>query len=162
MTGSAPTRQLATTAALVALPGVALLAVVAWLAFLKRWSPTGTGLVNFPAPRFWLRLWRLSKVWDEFSDIAGRPNSAFRSGAVNDAVGGVADSWHMKGLAMDLPPLDGRSLDDLAARAAALKASGVLHSYLREPSWLHVQVNPDWTPPGPVAALLERFHDPAS
>lgn len=162
MTSSARSMQLARTAALVALPGGVLLAVVGWLAFLKRWSPTETGIANFPAPRFWLRLWRLAKVWDEFSDIAGRPNSAFRSAAVNDAVGGVGDSWHMKGLAMDLPPRPGQTVDSLASRAASLKSAGILHSYLREPSWLHVQVNPDWTPPGPVAALLERLHDPHS
>jgi hypothetical protein len=73
-------------------------------------TTTSTGLANEPDVTERARLIRLCwLVLEPLRSVVGplRVTSAFRSKAVNDAVGGAAMSYHRQGLAADLYDADG-------------------------------------------------------
>jgi len=101
---------------------------------------TDTGLPNEPDDVQWANLVRLvADVLEPARDIIGpmRVNSAFRSRAVNDAIGGAAKSQHMKGQAADVFPLQA----GLERAFQAIKASSIpFDQLIIEPTWLHISV----------------------
>lgn len=79
---------------------------------------TDTGLPNKPDARAEIHLVYLCRALERIRDKVGMPlmiNSAFRSPAVNDAVGGSKHSYHLDGRAADISTLgmDDSQLDAL-------------------------------------------------
>jgi len=82
---------------------------------------------------------------EEARQRAGIPfvlTSAFRCEAHNRAVGGVDDSAHTKGMAVDIRCRDSRSR---FVMLRALMGAG-FHRIELAPTWLHVDVDTDKTP----------------
>jgi len=70
--------------------------------------PTDTGLSNIPSTQSEIsNLTKLANTLDTLRDRIGNFSiiSAFRSDAVNQAVGGVGTSYHRQGMAADIVPL---------------------------------------------------------
>ena len=84
----------------------------------KELQTTSTGLPNVAPPAARANLRRLvAEVLDPLRSIIGQPvrvGSAYRSPAVNKAIGGAEGSQHQQGLAADLR-VDGATSADLAA-----------------------------------------------
>jgi hypothetical protein len=76
----------------------------------------------------------------------GRPihvESWYRSAAVNRAVGGSQTSNHMKGLAVDWWPVDGKSdLLQIAHKLANNKENIGFNTLIMEGTWLHIDFPP--------------------
>lgn len=87
------------------------------------WWRTDTGLPNEPDEAARRNLERLRDFVDEHFPGA-RVTSAFRSHGVNSAVGGANNSYHLRGLAVDIDPREG--LEAANAKAQVLKAQGLL------------------------------------
>jgi zinc D-Ala-D-Ala carboxypeptidase len=105
---------------------------------------TQTGLTNEPPPDTVDNLRILAAKLEEVrAALGGKPirvNSAYRSPAVNKAVGGSAKSSHMTGLAVDFicqqfgPPLE---------VCKAIEASGIKFDQLiNEVTWVHLGIGP--------------------
>lgn len=105
-------------------------------------TKTNTGLPNEPDGVQWANLVRLvADILEPAREIVGplRVNSAFRSRAVNTAIGGAKRSQHMKGEAADVVPLH----MDLEKAFQEIKFSKIPYDQLIiEPSWLHLSVAP--------------------
>lgn len=87
---------------------------------------------------------KLLKMLDELRGKAGIPivlSSAFRCSKHNKKVGGVTNSSHVKGMAVDMKCYDGRT------RFKILKAAFEVGFRRIEPksTWIHVDVDPDKT-----------------
>ena len=84
---------------------------------LKEMLSTSTGLPNFPETWEQLEnLQRLAGFLQCVRNIYGKPiivNSAFRSEAVNERVGGAKSSYHLKGLAADILGTDAKGNAEL-------------------------------------------------
>lgn len=81
---------------------------------------TDTGLPNVPGWEEAANLRKLALYLDRVREASGMPvfvTSGFRSKAVNERVGGVKSSAHLKGLAADIVPAYGS--DDAFARLLA-------------------------------------------
>ena len=84
---------------------------------LKELLTTSTGLPN--CPETWEQLENLQRLAGFLQcvrNIYGKPiivNSAFRSEAVNERVGGVKSSYHLKGLAADIRGADAKGNAEL-------------------------------------------------
>lgn len=74
---------------------------------LEELTVTSTGIDNDPNHAEQRNLWALAFCLQQIRDVVGplRVTSAFRSPAVNMAVGGSDSSMHRKGLAADVIPL---------------------------------------------------------
>lgn len=111
---------------------------------LEEMSATATGLPNVPNRTERAALLALAEhVLQPLRDAIGKPvyiSSAFRSAAVNRAVGGVAGSQHRKGQAADIH-VEGMSSMALARRIVAL---GLPFDQLIEEfgQWVHVSYGP--------------------
>ncbi len=84
----------------------------------------------------------LLALLDAARDKAGLPmqlTSAFRCPAHNRAVGGVADSSHTKGMAVDIRCADSRSRFVLIPTLVAVGFRRIEAA----PTWIHVDVDPD-------------------
>lgn len=71
---------------------------------LAEFTATSTGLTNIPSDIELDRIKRLAKVLEDVRQVLGHPitiSSGFRSEAVNRAAGGVDNSAHRLGLAVD-------------------------------------------------------------
>ena len=84
---------------------------------LKEMLSTSTGIPNFPETWEQLEnLQRLAGFLQCVRNIYGKPiivNSAFRSNEVNEKVGGVKSSYHLKGLAADIRGTDAKGNAEL-------------------------------------------------
>ena len=84
---------------------------------LKEMLSTSTGIPNFPETWEQLEnLQRLAGFLQCVRNIYGKPiivNSAFRSEAVNERVGGAKSSYHLKGLAADIRVTDAKGNAEL-------------------------------------------------
>lgn len=71
-------------------------------------TTTSTGLTNTPTVFAQSNLRELALLLDQIYEQIGpfRVSSAYRSGEVNDAVGGAENSFHTQGKAADLIPLN--------------------------------------------------------
>lgn len=81
--------------------------------------------------------------------VNGKINVAYRCPQVNAAVGGVPDSYHMRGLAVDIGPGSGFTAESASRTlyAAACKGTlGPVRTVIWEPGWAHIE----WTDPKTV------------
>lgn len=104
---------------------VGVLAMTTKRALESYWWRTDTGLPNEPGPEAMANLERL-RAFVEAYFPGSRVISAHRSHAVNKEVGGAKDSYHLRGLAVDLAPAPGETLEMMTAYARTLKAFGKL------------------------------------
>ena len=96
------------------------------------------GLDNKPDLEAAKNLRWLAGTLEEVRKLVGKPvhvSSAYRSPAVNKAVGGSSKSAHMRGLAADIT-VSGMASRDLAEliRSSAIAFDQVIH----EGSWVHI------------------------
>ena len=70
-------------------------------------------------------------------------NSGYRNSRVNALVGGVANSQHLLGQAVDIRPRDPKQFQRLVA---FLRASPYTDQLLTASSWLHISWNPFGSP----------------
>lgn len=151
-------RKVAATAALVVVPGGAVVGAYFALRWLQKLSPTNTGLLNVPPPWRWAQLYRTSKAVDLMAPVA-RPTSIYRTKRVNAAVGGVQDdphtpkdesSDHTKARAVDFVPLReggrGYTMAEVYEHAMELYRRGVFENVINEGDHVHTEVNPAWRP----------------
>lgn len=102
-------------------------------------TTTSQAADNTPPPEAQARLIALcAAVLDPLRDALGRSvsvNSAYRSAAVNKAIGGSTTSQHMLGEAADIR-VDGMTPQQLATFIAAEKLP--FDQLIWEPTWVHV------------------------
>lgn len=114
---------------------------------LEELTRTDTGLPNNPDIHQGEELARLAElVLEPYRDLVGpiHINSGFRSLAVNQAIGGVPTSQHMKGQAADTVPVQ-VNLEDAFQ---AVKASSIpFDQLIIEPTWIHISVAPEGAQP---------------
>ncbi|MGO4379709.1 D-Ala-D-Ala carboxypeptidase family metallohydrolase [Pseudoduganella sp. RAF19] len=100
-------------------------------------------LDNRPGPQELANLKRVCVVLEEVRALVGAPvtvSSGFRSKAVNQAVGGAANSAHLLGLAADI------NVPGMAPKALAkmILASNILFDQLiYEGTWVHIGLSED-------------------
>jgi zinc D-Ala-D-Ala carboxypeptidase len=108
---------------------------------------TGTGLANTPDEDEIARLRILAQFLEKVRALLGnRPitvDSAFRSEAVNEAVGGVPNSAHRLGFAADivvdgLTPYEVATILDRAGKDGHLVFDQLILEQLPTPTWVHV------------------------
>jgi hypothetical protein len=111
---------------------------------LEELTTTNTGLDNTPNAAEIERLKLLAEFMEKVRAVLGNKsisvNSAFRSAAVNNAVGGVSNSAHRLGYACDFVcPSFGTPLDVCRALDAAGTAGTIVFDQLiQEGTWTHV------------------------
>ena len=100
-----------------------------------------------PYPNDWResRAVRLATAFEQVRAAVGAPiriGSAYRTPAHNAAVGGARESQHCEGLALDLYPPDGWTIDEFddAVRPLALSPETEIHGFGRYPTFLHIDV----------------------
>lgn len=112
---------------------------------------TGTGLPNNPNPIEIGRLFLLARFMEKVRAICGNRaitvNSAFRSEAVNNAVGGVSNSAHRLGFACDftvdaLTPYQVCQLLDSAGKVGRLVFDQLILEQMPTPTWTHISRDP--------------------
>ena len=98
------------------------------------------GLDNSPPPDVVANLCRLAQTLEKVRAAIGKPvivNSAYRSPAVNDAIGGSDRSQHMRGLAADIK-VHGMTAYQVCM---AIMMAGIEYDQLiREYGWTHISV----------------------
>lgn len=107
------------------------------------------GIDNTAPPEVLANLQRLAELLERVRAVLGVPvhiSSGYRSPALNRAVGGVANSVHMSGLAADITaPAFGTPLQVAQAiQAAGIEFDQLIHEYGR---WVHIGLSegtPRW------------------
>lgn len=112
------------------------------------------GLANIPGPETLEKLRDLAAFLEEVRTVLGRPvnvNSAYRSQAVNEAVGGKPTSQHLRGEAADIR-VPGMTPNEVvqAIRSAKLPYDQLIREFDR---WTHVSIAPGRTPRGQVLII---------
>jgi zinc D-Ala-D-Ala carboxypeptidase len=111
---------------------------------LEELTTTNSGLDNTPNAEEIERLRLLAEFMEKVRAVLGNKsisvNSAFRSAAVNNAVGGVSNSAHRLGYACDFVcPSFGTPLDVCRALDAAGTAGTIVFDQLiQEGTWTHI------------------------
>lgn len=120
------------------------------------------GIDNTPSFEVVESLAELAEVLDSIRAAWGsgiRVTSGYRSPELNKAVGGVANSGHLRGVAADLQPVNGRQSDFNAFVLAYVAKSGIkFDEILKERSgnteWLHLSLyNERWQQRGKIRNL---------
>jgi zinc D-Ala-D-Ala carboxypeptidase len=126
-------------------------------------TQTKTGLPNIPSKSDRDNLALLAAVLEAIREIVGNHPvtvlSGYRSEAVNRAVGGAWNSYHLQGLAADITcPAYGNP----AEICAAIIDSGLLFDQLiLEPGWVHYGLSaPDATLRGQVLTKIGQRYVP--
>lgn len=102
---------------------------------------TNTGLPNEPTPEVIANIeYLVANVLDPIREIYGKPitvNCGYRSPKVNEAVGGVSNSQHLKGEAADITT---GSKKENALLFELLRQRGKFDQLINEKdfSWIHV------------------------
>lgn len=109
----------------------------------KELTSTNTGLPNKPRPDDVKRLRYLSYRLQNIRDAVGKPlyiNSAFRSDAVNRAVGGVRNSFHLLGCAADV------SIRNLSTKELVIFEKAIIDSepieFIKYDTFYHIAYDP--------------------
>ena len=108
---------------------------------MKRYSVTSYGPNHWTAEGLFNTVTRIRCFEAAREAIDGRINSAYRSPAINKAVGGVPTSRHQRGLALDLRPGRIYTPESAARKLFELASSGEIgrvHKVIEEPTWVHI------------------------
>lgn len=114
---------------------------------LDEFVTTATGLDNIPGPEEIENLHQLvQKILQPLRDAVGKPviiNSAYRSYAVNKAIGGEDDSQHLFGQAADIR-IPGMTNEQIISKIRTLRLpyDQVIDEVKKDSSWVHVSHNP--------------------
>lgn len=107
---------------------------------LEELTRTDTGLENDPGVALAGNLTRLAETLEQVRELLGVPlkiNSAYRSEAVNERVGGVKTSAHLYARAADFVPV-GMPINNAFD---AIRSSGIIFDQLIfEPTWIHIGI----------------------
>ena len=101
------------------------------------------GIDNMPTFEIVENLNRLADYLDGIREKLGKPilvNSGYRSPILNKAVGGVANSQHLKGLAADVVCNDMESLENVLRETGGFDQLIKEHSKGSKSFWFHVSV----------------------
>jgi zinc D-Ala-D-Ala carboxypeptidase len=117
------------------------------------------GLDNTPSPAHLHHLRHLAEILEEIQVLLGQPlqiTSAYRSAALNAAVGGVPTSAHAQGLAADFTCAAFGSPFEVAraisAQSGNLRYDQLIHEYGR---WVHFALaEPDRPPRGQLLSIF--------
>ena len=110
-------------------------------------SPTAKrlGIDNLPTFEVVDNLNRLADYLDGIREKLGKPiliNSGYRSPMLNKAVGGVANSQHLKGLAADVVCADMETLEKVLRETGGFDQLIKEHRKGSKSFWYHVSVAP--------------------
>lgn len=137
---------------------LAVVAVVAVIAYSKKIATTYSKTTHGSNPWTVDALLNAVRhaVWFEkcMQAIDGSLNDAYRCPQVNAAVGGVATSYHQRGLAIDIHPGPGFTPQTAAAKLYSMAKAGQLgpvRTVIWEPTWAHV----DYHDPAEVGPPLQ-------
>lgn len=114
-------------------------------AVLKRFSITSHGS-NIYTPEAVRNVLCLAETFEvAMALIDGVLSSAYRSKVVNAAVGGVYNSKHLEGLALDIKSRTKSNRESFGLLAAKAKSRelGCVRKIIQEPTWIHI----DWHRP---------------
>ena len=108
-------------------------------------SPTAKrlGIDNLPTFEVVDNLNRLADYLDGIREKLGKPilvNSGFRCPVLNKAVGGVANSQHLKGLAADVVCADMESLEKVLRETGSFDQLIKEHRKVSNSFWFHVSI----------------------
>jgi putative chitinase len=113
---------------------------------LEELTITGTGIDNSPPPALLATLKTLAAKMEDVRKLLGDKsitvNSAFRNKAVNEAVGGVPNSAHALGFAVDFTCAPFGSPYDICKKIAAssLQFDQLIHE---RRDWVHLSFDPN-------------------
>ncbi len=113
---------------------------------LEELTVTGTGIDNSPPPAMLATLKRTAAKMEEVRTLLGGKaitvNSAFRNKAVNEAVGGVPNSAHALGFAVDFTCESFGTPYDICKKIAAskLQFDQLIHE---RRVWVHLSFDPN-------------------
>lgn len=113
--------------------------------FIKSQTAKRLGIDNMPTFEIVDNLNRLADYLDGIREKLGKPiliNSGYRSSMLNKAVGGVANSQHLKGLAADLNCADMESLERVLREKGGFDQLIKEHRKGSKSFWYHVSVAP--------------------
>lgn len=115
--------------------------------FLKSTTATKLGIKNQPNAVELERLKKLAEALQKLRGLLGAPivvNSAFRSEALNKAVGGVKDSDHQLGWAADIRAPAFGSVMELgkAIVRSGLGFDQLIYEQDNGAEWIHLSINP--------------------
>lgn len=120
------------------------------------------GICNTPSFEIVENLSELAEVLDGIREAWGSPirvTSGYRCPELNKAVGGVANSGHLRGVAADLQPTNGRQADFNKFVIAYVASSGIkFDELIKERSgsteWLHFSLYDErWQQRGKILNL---------
>jgi len=113
---------------------------------LEELTVTGTGIDNSPPPAMLPTLTRLAAKMEDVRTLLGGKsisvNSAFRNKAVNEAVGGVPNSAHALGFAVDFTCASFGTPFEICKKIAAskLQFDQLIHE---RRDWVHLSFDPN-------------------
>jgi putative chitinase len=113
---------------------------------LEELTVTGTGIDNSPPPAMLPTLKRLAAKMEEVRTLLGGKaitvNSAYRNKAVNEAVGGVPNSAHALGFAVDFTCASFGTPFEICKKIAAskLQFDQLIHE---RRDWVHLSFDPN-------------------
>jgi hypothetical protein len=110
--------------------------------FLVSETAARLGIDNSPPNNVFLNLTETARRMEKVRELLGVPiriTSGYRCPALNKAIGGAAESFHMLGLAVDfIAPTFGTPLDIcLKIAASGIKYDQLIHEFGRN-GWVHI------------------------
>lgn len=102
-------------------------------------SGAAKGLNTLPPEHLWSNLEEVALAADAIREEFGsalQVLSGYRSPAYNAAIGGASQSYHMKGMALDLKPMNG----DVKGLLNAIKREGFIGGVGTYPTFVHIDV----------------------
>lgn len=112
--------------------------------FVRSNTATAKGIDNTPPPDVVRRLWSVAGHMEMIRSLLGKPinvHSGYRCAELNKAVGGVANSAHMTGYAVDFTCPDYGSPYKIASDLAG-SPSVSFDQLIQEGTWVHISFDP--------------------
>lgn len=129
----------------------------------KRYSVTSHGANPWTYESFYNVLTHVWWMEQAIAKIDGKINVAYRCPAVNAAVGGVGNSYHMRGLAVDIGPGAGFTPESASRKLYAEACAGQLgpvRTVIWEPTWAHIEWHdPTEVGPPPPTRFFKKVGD---